>query len=150
MDMLLFYPTGYVMDRFGRRWVAIPCLTVLAFGLMLIPLAQTLMLFAVVAIVTGFGNGLGAGINMTMGADFSPPDRRAEFLGVWRLIGDIGQFGGPIVLSALTALATLGTASVATGGIGLLGALIMFLFVPETLQKRVRAAPHIEAAPPPA
>lgn len=150
MDMLLFYPTGFVMDRFGRRWVAIPCLTVLALGLMLIPLAQDLVLFAVVAVVTGFGNGLGAGINMTMGADFSPPDRRAEFLGVWRLIGDIGQFGGPLVLSLFTGIATLGVASVATGGIGLLGALIMFVFVPETLQRRPRPTPASGTPPPPA
>jgi MFS family permease len=149
MDMLLFYPTGYVMDRFGRRWVGIPCLVVLAFGLMLVPLAHTLVAFALVAIVTGFGNGLGAGINMTLGADFSPPDRRAEFLGVWRLIGDIGQFGGPLVLSVLTGVATLGTASVATGGIGLLGAALMFLTVPETLQRRPRVAPPLEAPPSP-
>lgn len=148
MDMLLFYPTGYVMDRFGRRWVMMPCLVVLAFGLMLIPLAHDLVIFAMVAIVTGFGNGLGAGINMTLGADFSPTDRRAEFLGVWRLISDIGQFGGPLVLSLFTGIATLGVASVATGGIGLLGAVIMFLYVPETLKRPQRVVPPPSAPPP--
>lgn len=151
MDMLLFYPTGFVMDRFGRKWAAIPCLVGLAAGLMLVPLALTLPVFAAVAVITGFGNGLGAGINMTLGADFSPPGRRAEFLGVWRLISDIGQSGGPLVLGTLTGIATLGVASVATGGIGLIGAAIMFLFVPETLQRRTRvAAPRLEAPPPPA
>ena len=136
MDMLLFYPTGSVMDRMGRKWVAIPCLTTIAVGLILIPFATTTWLFIAVAMITGFGNGMGAGIVMTLGADFSPSRNRAEFLGVWRLISDLGQLGGPLMLSAITAWATLGAASVATGGVGLIGALVMWLLVPETLPKR--------------
>ena len=136
MDMVLFYPTGIVMDRWGRKWVAIPCLVTIAIGLMLIPIATTLSLFVAVAVLTGFGNGMGAGINMTLGADLSPENNRAEFLGVWRLISDVGQLGGPLLLSAVTGIATLGLASMATGGIGIVGALIMWLAVAETLPKR--------------
>ena len=146
LDMLLFYPTGVVMDRWGRKWVAIPCLTVLALGMILIPWATTLIPFIVVALITGLGNGMGSGIVMTLGADFSPPQNRAEFLGVWRLIGDIGQSAGPFVLSAVTGIATLGIASIATGGIGLVGAAITVFFVAETLPKRARA-PQIPEAP---
>ena len=40
-----------------------------------------------VALLLGFGNGLGSGIVMTLGADFAPARGRAEFLGVWRLVG---------------------------------------------------------------
>jgi len=138
MDMLLFYPTGAVMDRFGRKWVAIPCLTTIAVGLLLIPAATTPTLFFAVAMLTGFGNGMGAGIVMTLGADFSPVRNRAEFLGVWRLLSDMGQLGGPLVLSAITGIATLGLASAATGGIGLIGAAVMWLLVPEPLQRRPR------------
>ena len=50
----------------------------------------------------------------------------------------VGQSGGPMVLSVLTSIATLGTASVATGVIGLAGAAIMWLFVEEPLPKRPR------------
>ena len=143
MDMMLFYPAGTVMDRWGRKWVAIPCLLTIAVGLMLIPIATTLPLFIAVAVLTGFGNGMGAGIVMTFGADFSPPLNRAEFLGVWRLIGDIGQLGGPLILSVITATATLGTGSVATGAVGLAGAVVMWLFVPEPLPKRSKTNPEV-------
>jgi MFS family permease len=148
MDMLLFYPTGTVMDRRGRKWVAIPCLVTISAGLVLIPLATTTGLFIAVAMLTGFGNGMGAGIVMTLGADFSPAQGRAEFLGVWRLLSDVGQLSGPLVLSAVTGVATLGLASVATGCIGLLGAAVMWRFVPETL-KRARTAASGEVAPAP-
>lgn len=149
MDMLLFYPTGSVMDRRGRKWVAIPCLVTLSVGLLLIPLATTATLFVVVAMLTGLGNGMGAGIVMTLGADFSPVRNRAEFLGVWRLLSDVGQLGGPLVLSGITGLATLGLASVATGGIGLLGALVMWRFVPETLPGRRATTPPSDVLPSP-
>jgi hypothetical protein len=96
--------------------------------------------------LTGLGNGMGAGIVMTLGADFSPVRSRAEFLGVWRLLSDMGQLGGPLVLSVVTGLATLGIASVATGVIGLAGALVMWRFVPETLQRRPALAAADEIA----
>ena len=44
---------------------------------------------------------------MTLGADFAPDVGRGEFLGVWRLISDIGQAGGPVVISVLTGLSSL-------------------------------------------
>ncbi len=147
MDMLLFYPTGSVMDRWGRKWVAVPCLVVLGIGLMLVPLARETITFTAVALVTGFGNGMGAGIVMTLGADFSPPQRRAEFLGVWRLVSDIGQAGGPAVLAVLAGVASLGAASVVTGVIGLIGAAIMWTLVPEPLQRARRPGGN---PPPPA
>ena len=142
VDMLLFYPVGMVMDRWGRKWVAAPSLIVLGLSLMLIPLADTFTSLMLVGLVAGVGNGLGAGIVMTLGADFSPPSSRGEFLGVWRLIGDIGTAGGPVVLSVLTGVLSLGAASVATGGIGFVGAAIVVLFVAEPLkQKQARPSP---------
>ena len=50
------------------------------------------------AILTGIGNGFGSGIMMTLGADLAPKGSIGEFLGLWRLIGDIGSTGGPLVV----------------------------------------------------
>ncbi len=41
LDMLLFYPAGKVMDRFGRLWVAVPSMLTMAVGLAVLPLAHT-------------------------------------------------------------------------------------------------------------
>jgi len=38
VDMLLFYPAGRVMDRYGRVWVAVPSMLVLGASLALVPL----------------------------------------------------------------------------------------------------------------
>ncbi len=135
IDMLLFYPVGSIMDRYGRKWVGVPCLAVLAVAMMMIPLTDSFTTLMLVGLLSGFGNGMGSGIVMTLGADFSPARGRGEFLGVWRLIGDIGTAGGPFVLGGLAAALSLGAATVATGGIGLAGAAIMYLWVAEPLKQ---------------
>lgn len=135
VDLLMFYPAGVVMDRYGRKWTAIPCLLALAAGLMVIPLTRTFAGLLAASLVAGFGNGMGAGINMTLGADHAPAAIRAEFLGVWRFITDIGTAGGPLALSLLTAVSTLGIATVAIGSVGFVGAGMMYGFVAEPLRR---------------
>lgn len=146
MDMALFYPSGAVSDRMGRRWVSIPCLVVLSAGLILLPLSNSFETLLLVGLLVGAGNGLGTGIVMIMGADFSPQRGRAEFLGVWRLVSDMGQAGGPLLVAAATAALSLGFASVAVGAVGLAGAALVTLTVPETLpNRRAVAGPPVAA-----
>jgi MFS family permease len=148
MDMTLFYPAGYVMDRWGRKFVAIPCLTILAVGQLLVPLTHEFWSLALVGVLLGFGNGMGSGIVMTLGADFSAGVRaRANFLGVWRFIGDAGTAGGPLLVGAIAGILTLGAASAAIGAAGLAGALWMGLRMPEPLH-RMHAADEDRTADP--
>lgn len=107
-DLLLFYPAGRLMDRHGRRAVAVPCLTLLGAGFLAVSLTSEPVGFAAAALLLGVGNGFGAGIVMTLGADFSPPDARPEFLGLWRSMSDAGMLTGPLLVSAVTAAAGLG------------------------------------------
>ena len=37
VDMLLFYPAGKVMDRYGRMWVAVPAMLLMGLGLIAVP-----------------------------------------------------------------------------------------------------------------
>ncbi|MGY6500556.1 MAG: MFS transporter [Acidimicrobiales bacterium] len=136
MDMTLFYPAGMVSDRFGRKAVAVPCLAVLALGFLVLPAADDFVSLAVVGVLMGLGNGMGSGIVMTLGADFSPVVGRASFLGVWRLVSDTGQAGGPLIASAVTAVAGLASASVVVGGLGLAGAAVFLVAMPEPLHLR--------------
>lgn len=145
MDMLLFYPAGSASDRFGRKSVAIPCMVMMAASFILLPATSTFLGMVLVGLVMGFGNGLGSGIIMTLGADLSPPHGRAEFLGVWRTVGDMGSASGPMIASAVTALASLGAASAVLGGIGLIGAAVVHFTMPEPLRGHQKAA---EAKPP--
>jgi MFS family permease len=121
IDMLVFYPAGKVMDAKGRRWVAVPSMLIMGTALLLMPLTQSAWTVLIVAMAVGFGNGIGSGLVMTLGADHSPPGARARFLGMWRLMTDLGSTCGPLLLSFLAGALSL-AAGVATTGLLALGA----------------------------
>lgn len=129
-DLLMFYPSGLLMDRRGRRIVAVSCLTGLGLGMALIPLTGAAGWFTAVALVVGLGNGFGSGIVMTLGADYSPSHARPQFLALWRLQSDTGMLAGPAILSAVTALAGLAAGIWVIAAIAGLGAAVFARALP--------------------
>lgn len=145
VDMLLFYPAGRVMDRRGRLWVAIPSMVVLGGAIAALPLTTGVVGLTVVAMLMGFGNGIGSGILMTLGADVAPAEGRSQFLGVWRVFQDTGAAAGPLVVSAVAAAGSLAAGIVTMGAAGLVAAGALAAFVPRwsehaTAGTRARAA----------
>lgn len=135
VESVLFYPAGLLMDRKGRKWAATPSVVLLSIGIASIPLTSNLGTLTTVALLLGLANGLGSGINMILGADMSPAMGRNEFFGVWRSVSDVGTAGGPLLVAATTAAASLGVAAVVVGGLGVIGVVLLWLAVPETLMR---------------
>jgi len=135
IDALMFFPAGFIMDRFGRKYAYVSCFLIQGIGMALIPFTTSFALLAIATSLIGFGNGLGSGTMMTLGADLAPKDAMGEFLGVWRLIGDGGALGGPLLVGSLADLLSLTPAIFAIALIGMIAAGILGFFVPETLQR---------------
>jgi MFS family permease len=130
IDALTFYPAGKVMDLRGRRWVAVPCVTIMGIAFLLMPLTHAAVSLMLVAMLMGFGNGIGSGIVMTLGADTSPAIGRLTFLSIWRELADAGSGIGPLILSAVTAVASLGAGIAVSGGVGFLAAGALWIWIP--------------------
>jgi MFS family permease len=130
VDMLLFYPGGAIMDRFGRVYVAAPSMIVLGLGFLLLPLTSGPTTVGLVAALMGLGNGISSGVVLTLGADASPPQDRAQFLSGWRLCSDLGNAAGPLLISVVSALATLAAAAVTMGLITWAGSAWLIKWVP--------------------
>ncbi|MBV9594038.1 MAG: MFS transporter [Actinobacteria bacterium] len=122
VDMALFYPSGKVMDHFGRLAVAVPSMLVLGASMMSLPLTHNELSLTLVALIISFGNGIGSGIMMTLGADASPVVGRTRFLSIWRLMSDSGNAAGPVVVSVVAAVTTLAVGIASVGAVGLLAA----------------------------
>jgi|TARA_Y100000031_G_scaffold156774_1_gene213012 MFS family permease len=135
VDMTMFIPVGLILDNLGRKYAAVPCMGILAVALFLIPLSDSFVTLLLAGMLAGLGNGFGSGINMTLGADFAPEHERGEFLGVWRLCSDLGSFAGPIIMGYIANSFLLATAFSFAGGLGVVGAFVMVVFVKETLVK---------------
>jgi MFS family permease len=130
IDMLVFYPAGKLMDQKGRLWVVLPCTLVMGVALLLMPLSQGAAGLLLAAALLGFGNGIGSGMVMTLGADHSPRIGRAHFLGIWRLMADIGGSCGPALLSLLAASLSLGAGIALSGLLAFAAAIQLGYWIP--------------------
>ncbi|MBI5161731.1 MAG: MFS transporter [Micrococcales bacterium] len=139
VDFALFYAGGQIMDRFGRLWTAVPSMVGLGVGHLLLALTSGLptpvLWFVTIAMLLSLANGIGAGILMTLGADLADPTHPAPFLGAWRFCNDTGGAAAPLLIAAVTALASLPVAAAVLGVLGIGGAVVLRVFVP-------RYSPH--------
>lgn len=135
VDILLFYPGGAIMDRYGRAAVAIPAMITLGVGFVVLPLSHTALTVGAVACLMGLGNGISSGVVLTLGADAAPIEGRSQFLGGWRLCADLGNALGPLTIGGITAVATLGVAAVAMGAVTWLGTGWLARFIPVRSQR---------------
>ena len=133
VDMSLFYPAGHIMDRFGRKFAMVPCFLIQAIAMAAIPFTHSFAGLLLATTLLGMGNGIGSGSMMTLGADLAPRESIGEFLGAWRLVGDTGHMGAPLVIGGIADLLGLSPATFAIAGFGLLAAGTFAFLVPETL-----------------
>ena len=143
IDMAFFYPAGVIMDRYGRKYASVPSFLIQGIGMALVPLTFSFETLLMAGLVIGFGNGIGSGTMLTLGSDLAPKESMGEFLGVWRLIGDLGGTGAPLAVGGVADLVGLAMSALVMGIVGLgAGALLAFV-VPETLNRNttVQAKP---------
>lgn len=138
IDMSMFFPAGLLMDRFGRKFASVPSFAIMAVGIGLIPFASSFATLAAAGVVIGLGNGLGSGSMMTLGADLAPEGATGEFLGIWRLIGDVGMVIGPLVVGFIAGALSLDGSAYALAAAGIAASLTLAFLVQET-----RVAPHV-------
>ena len=136
-DMMMFPLAGYIMDNWVRKCSGVLCMVTISLAVILVPWTSDLFQLCMVAILFGIGNGLGSGINVVLGSDFSPSNERVEFLGVWRLVEDTDSFIGPIFTGSMTKIASLIFAFPLVASFGLIGILLLIFLVREPLSERV-------------
>ncbi|MRG58858.1 MFS transporter [Agromyces sp. CFH 90414] len=142
IDFALFYASGQIMDRFGRLWSAIPGMLGMSVAHIALAfthdLPEAALWFAVLAVVLGLANGVTSGIIMTLGADLAPKANPAPFLGAFRTIGDTGGAGAPLAIAAVTSVVSIMAANVVVGVLGLVGAAMLWRWVPRYVPHRRR------------
>lgn len=142
VDFALFYVSGHVMDRHGRLWSAIPGLVGLAAGHFLLAVTHdvpgAVAWFTASAILLGVANGLSSGVILTVGADLAPKANPAPFLGAYRTIADAGGAAAPLAVAAITSTVSIMAASATMGVVGLVGAAMLWRWIPRYVPARPR------------
>jgi MFS family permease len=141
LDLALSYTSGQIMDRFGRRWSALPTLLGLSLTFCLLTIAGDATSFLAVALLMSLANGVGSGIILVIGSDLAPKGQRNEFLASYRLLVDGGVALTPLILAGFAAAFGLASGMFAMAGFGLLGAFIANRYLP------FRAKPSAQTIP---
>jgi MFS family permease len=144
LDLALSYSSGQIMDRFGRRWSAIPTLLGLSLTFSLLTLATDETTFLAVALLMSLANGVGSGIILVIGADLAPEGERNEFLASYRLLVDSGVAAAPLVISGVTALLGISIAMFTVSGLGIVGAIMAYRYVPRRANPSEQIMPTSE------
>jgi MFS family permease len=120
-------------------------------SMMALPLAHGAVILTVLAMLMSVGNGIGSGIMMTLGADVAPAEGRLPFLSVWRVMSDVGNAAGPVVVSVVATLSSLAAGIVAIGALGPLASAGLTWWVPRystfATRRMVRAHRARSASP---
>ena len=137
LDFALFYASGAIMDRYGRRWAAVPTAVGLAIAHLLVAFSFNSPTFFAIAILMAVVNGVGSGVILVLGSDLSPKDARNEFLASYRLLTDAAVAGAGPLLVGVAALVTLGPAMAIFGWFGFGGAWLLWKYIPRYSPKPV-------------
>ena len=136
IDALLFSTAGIVMDTYGRNFCATASVSIMVLAqLIILPGVSETTLF-LNAVIGGIGNGLSSGILVAYGADlapFEPPEAKSEFLGYYRLIGDFGEFFGPMIVGTLAQFTSTPTMINTVCSVGIASVYWLVWKVPEPL-----------------
>lgn len=135
MELVLFWPAGLALDRIGRTPVVVAALATIGLGFLLMPLSRTPGWFLIASIIVGLGDGMGAGIVKTIGADLAPSQGRGRFLGQWQSVAAIGSLAAPALAGAVISAISLAAALPVMGVIGLLGAAWMAHWTPKFIPR---------------
>ena len=140
IDFLLFFPSGQIMDKWGRLASIVPAMMLMSISLIVLSLthdvSNPVFWFIATAFVFAIGNGIGSGILLTLASDLANKKNPAPFLGAWRFITDSGAALAPMGIAALTAAASLAIAAAATGVAGIVGVIMMMIYVPRFLPRK--------------
>ena len=136
IGLAVAYPTGMLVDRFGRRAVIVPATVISGFSLLVFCFAPSYPWFAAACVLWGVAMSAGGSAPAAYAADLAPPGRNAAAMSTYRMVSDFGYVVGPIVLGFVVDGYGSITALVAAAALTILVGLAFRLFAPETHRNR--------------
>lgn len=150
IGLLLAYPSGVLVDRFGRKFVISPSTFLTGAALVLFAFVPSWEWFLGASIVWATASGVSGAAQGAYAADVAPAGRTASALGSYRMVGEAGYVAGPLTLGFLSDLGSPRIAFIAAAVLVVTAGLAFAVLAPETLVSRPLETPaiHPERLPP--
>ena len=130
--LIAAYPSGVLVDRFGRKAVIVPATLVNGASMLLFMLAPSYLWFVVSCVVWGVAASVGGTAPAAYAADTAPPGMNAAAMSTFRMVGDLGYVIGPIALGLVVDGQGPRAALVLSAAINVAIGLLFLKYAPET------------------
>lgn len=134
--LALAYPSGMLVDRFGRKAVIVPATMLSGTALSLFALAPDFRWFLISCSVWAMASGVSGAAPSAYAADIAPPGMNAVVLGAFRMLSDVGYVVGPLFLGWTADLFDASVSLYITTIVLLVCGLSFARFAPETYARR--------------
>ena len=135
----IMFGTGFVMDRFGRKYTIVPGLTLTSIAMATVSVTAfadlSLSWFIASFVFVHLAVSIISGNMQTLGTDVAPAQARGLFFGVSRLIAQGGSTASPTSFGLLSGAFGFGAAFVLLSSTAFAAALVVAFFLEETLKR---------------
>jgi DHA1 family multidrug resistance protein-like MFS transporter len=126
------YPSGVLVDRYGRKIVIVPATVMSGVALTMFLVAPSYGWFLAACVVWSMASGVSGAAPAAYAADVAPAGMNAAAMSAYRMLSDLGYVLGPIMLGAVTDLLGADTALGATAVLMVAVAILFGRLAPET------------------
>jgi MFS transporter, DHA1 family, multidrug resistance protein len=137
VSLILAYPSGYLVDRFGRKTVIVPSTLISAIGLGMFAGTGGFGWFLFSCFFWAVGGGLAGAAPAAYAADVAPKGMQAAAMGTYRMMADTGYVFGPALLGFAADGFGAGMSLIVTASFVALCGVAFAAFAPETYRQGV-------------
>jgi MFS family permease len=132
---IMILPAGFIIDKVGRKWAAVPSTGIPALAFLLIPFSQNFLHLAILLSFLGMANGLSLGSLATATYDVVPPAARGRLQAARRTVAELGGIGAPLFGGYLADRFNPGMPFLAYAPLLVLSAALLAIVARETLKR---------------
>lgn len=136
IGLAVTYPSGALVDRFGRKTVIVPATVLTGFSMLAFGIAPSYFWFLVATGIWGGASAASGAAPAAYAADSTPAGMNAAAMSGYRMLSDLGYVLGPILLGLLADLRGLDAPMWIAAAALVVAAAMFAMFAPETYAAR--------------
>lgn len=141
VGLILAYPSGMLVDRFGRKSVIVPSTLISGVSLVMFAIAPSFLWFLLSCFAWAVSVGIAGPAPAAYAADSAPAGMNASAMGLYRMLADAGYVAGPLLLGGTADILSSETALYITGGMVIASGIAFMILAPETYRREKALTP---------
>ncbi len=143
MGLLLAYPSGVMVDRYGRKWVIVLSTVISGFSLIAFAQAPNFLWFIIACAMWATSSGIAAAAPSAYAADMAPAGMNAPAMSMYRMLADFGYVAGPLILGTTADFFATETALYATAALVIAAGAAFAWLAPESYRREPVTKPVV-------